>query len=195
MRPTEAGRSVIVKRDSAGIISDITPSSFNARTRAHEYGGGDYAVHKGNVYFSNFADQRLYVQRAGEQPVPLTPATPGAELRYADAIVDPVRQRLICIREDHTVAGGEAVNSLVSLDLGENTDPGQVLASGNDFYSSPRLSPDGSRLAWITWNHPNMPWDGTELWAAKIGEDGLLQQIERVTGGVTYRLVELAQGQ
>ncbi|HYJ88504.1 MAG TPA: prolyl oligopeptidase family serine peptidase [Pyrinomonadaceae bacterium] len=185
MRPTEAGRSVIVKRDSAGIISDITPSSFNARTRAHEYGGGDYTVHKGDVYFSNFADQRLYVQRAGQQPVPLTPATPAAELRYADAIVDARRQRLICIREDHTVAGREAVNSLVSLDLRENTGAGQVLASGNDFYSSPRLSPDGSRLAWITWNHPNMPWDGTELWTAKIGEDGLLEQTERVTGGVS----------
>ena len=185
MRPTEKGRNVIVKRDSAGLVSDITPPSFNARTRAHEYGGGDYTVHKGNVYFSNFADQRLYVQRAGEQPMAITPATPAAELRYADPIFDHLRQRLICVREDHTVEGREAVNSLVSLALLENTGSGQALASGNDFYSTPRLSPDGSRLAWITWNHPNMPWDGTELWTARIGDDGLLQQTERVTGGLT----------
>src|SRR5687768_8945886 len=112
MRPTEGGRSVIVKRDSGGVTSDITPPSFNARTRAHEYGGGDYTVHNGSVYFSNFSDQRLYVQRPGEQLVAITPDTLGAHLRYADAVVDSVRQRLICVREDHTVEGSEAVNSL-----------------------------------------------------------------------------------
>ncbi len=184
MRPTESGRSVIVKCDSAGVISDITPPPFNARTRAHEYGGGDYAVHQGNVYFSNFADQRLYVKRTGDEPIPITPDVSASELRYADAIVDPFRQRLICVREDHTAEGREAVNSLVSLDLRKNLDSGQVLASGSDFYSGPRLSPDGSRLAWLTWNHPNMPWDGTELWTAKIGDDGLLQQAEQVAGGL-----------
>ncbi len=187
MRPTEGGRSVIVKRDSMGTITDITPPSFNARTRVHEYGGGDYIVHEGDVYFSNFSDQRLYVQPAGEQPTPITPA---AAVRYADSIVDRAGQRLICVREDHTVQGREAVNTLVSLNLRENHDSGQVLVSGNDFYSTPRLSPDSSRLAWITWNHPNMPWDGSELWTAEIGDDGLLGQAERIAGGVAESIFQ-----
>ncbi|MEK6283921.1 MAG: S9 family peptidase [Acidobacteriota bacterium] len=179
MRPTEGGRMVIAKRDSAGVITDVTSPPFNARTRVHEYGGGDYTVHKGIVYFSNFSDQRLYVKREGGQPLPITPV---ADVRYADAIVDEARQRLICVREDHTVAGREAVNSLVSLNLDANNDSGRVLVSGNDFYSTPQLSPDGSQLVWLTWNHPNMPWDNSELWAARIGEDGSLNQIKRIAG-------------
>ncbi len=192
MRPTEGGRNVIVKRDAAGAVGDVIPASFNARTRVHEYGGGDYAVNGGIVYFSNFADQRLYRQRNGAPPEALTPA---ADFRYADAIVDKTRNRLICVREDHTAAGREAANTLVSVALagdensgqksgknsGENS--GEVLVSGNDFYSSPRLSPDGSRLAWLTWNHPNMPWDGSELWIGKFGDDGLLATSERIAGG------------
>jgi dipeptidyl aminopeptidase/acylaminoacyl peptidase len=180
MRPSEGGRSVIVKRDSAGRIADVTPPGFNARTRVHEYGGGDYTVRDGDVYFSNFSDQQIYVQRNGGAPEPFT-AT--ANLRYADAIVDNQRRRLICIREDHTVERREAVNSLISIDFSGDNRPGEVLVSGNDFYSSPRLSPDGSRLAWLTWNHPNMPWDETELWVAKIRDDGLLDWPERIVGG------------
>jgi dipeptidyl aminopeptidase/acylaminoacyl peptidase len=180
MRPGEGGRSVIVKRDSVGRIVDVTPPGFNARTRVHEYGGGDYTVRDGDVYFSNFPDQQIYVQRNGGVPEALT-AT--AEMRYADAIVDDRRQRLICIREDHTVQGREAVNSLVSVDLAGENSTGEVLVSGNDFYSSPRLSPDGARLAWLTWNHPNMPWDGSELWVAEIKDNGSLDQPEKVAGG------------
>jgi len=180
MRPTEGGRSVIVKHDASGVVSDLNPQPLNARTRVHEYGGGDYTVREGTVYFSNFSDQRLYAVSVGASPQPITPAT---EMRYADAVIDKARGRLLCVREDHTVAGREAVNALVSVSLTGDETTGDVLAAGNDFYSSPRLSPDGSKLAWLTWNHPNMPWDGTELWVGSFDENGLLAGSERVAGG------------
>ena len=180
LRPAEGGRQVIVKRDKLGQLTDINPQPINARTRVHEYGGGDYLVSNGTVYFSNFADQRLYKQVAGETPQPITPA---AEMRYADVLVDNARQRLICVREDHTVPGREAVNTLVSLDANGNDDCGEVLVAGNDFYSTPRLSPDGSNLVWLTWNHPNMPWDGTELWQAQVEADGSLSGTTLIAGG------------
>ena len=180
MRPTEGGRSVIVKRDASGVVSDLNPQPFNARTRVHEYGGGDYTVREDAVYFSNFSDQRLYAVSAGAPPQPITPAT---EMRYADAVIDKARGCLLCVREDHTVVGREAVNTLVSVNLTGDETTGDVLAAGNDFYSSPRLSPDGSKLAWLTWNHPNMPWDGTELWVGSFDENGLLASSERVAGG------------
>ena len=180
MRPTEGGRGVIVKLDPEGAINDVTPLPFNARTRVHEYGGGDYVVRSGSVYFSNFSDQRLYLL---SDPQPAQPITPIADMRYADAIIDENRKRLVCVREDHTVAGREAVNTLVTLKVHGDDSAGQVLVSGNDFYASPRLSPDGSELAWLTWNHPNMPWDGTELWRGKFGEDGLLETSQKVAGG------------
>lgn len=180
MRPTEGGRGVIVKRDAEGVITDVTPPPFNARTRAHEYGGGDYVVRSGSVYFSNFSDQRLYLLRG---PQPAQPITPMADMRYADAVIDENRKLLVCVREDHTVAGREAVNALATLKLHGDDSAGRVLVSGNDFYSSPRISPDGSQLTWLTWNHPSMPWDGTELWRGKFGEDGLLETSQKVAGG------------
>lgn len=180
MRPAEDGRYVVVRRAPDGRITDVTPSPFNARTRVHEYGGGAFVVADGTVYFSNFTDQRLYRQDPGAQPRPITPA---ADVRYADGVVDRRRGRIICVREDHTAAGREAVNALVGLDL-TGAQEVRVLVSGNDFYSSPRLSPDGSRLAWLTWNHPNMPWDGTELWVGELQADGSLRRTGRVAGGV-----------
>ncbi|MGH9931102.1 MAG: S9 family peptidase [Pyrinomonadaceae bacterium] len=180
MRPTEGGRSVIVRQDALGVVTDVNPPPLNARTRVHEYGGGDYAVGDGAVYFSNFADQRIYALTEG---APATPITPIADMRYADAVLDKARGRVLCVREDHTVAGREAVNTLVSLSLAGDGTPGQVMVSGNDFYSSPRPSPDGSKLAWLSWNHPNLPWDGTELWVGTFGDDGLLTTSARVAGG------------
>lgn len=176
-RPSEGGRNVVV-RLANGRTEDVTPAGFNARTRVHEYGGGDYTVHDGVVYFSNFADQRLYRQRMGEAPEAITPE---AALRYADAIVDAARRRLICVREDHRLDDREAVNALVAipLDGGEQT----VLAEGYDFFATPRLSPDGRQLAWLTWTHPNMPWDGTTLWLADMAEDGSLINQRAVAGG------------
>ncbi len=176
-RPQEAGRNVIV-RHTEGRAEDVTPRSFNARTRVHEYGGGDFAVHRGTVFFSNFEDQRLYRQRPSEEPQPLTVETGH---RYADMVADAPRNRIIAVREDHTGAGGEPVNELVGIGL--ETGEERVLASGNDFYSSPRMSPDGRRLAWLTWNHPNMPWDGTELWSCGFDDGGAPAKAERVAGG------------
>ena len=179
VRIAEGGRSVIVQQTPNGQTSDMTPPPFNARTTVHEYGGGDFTVSDGTLYFSNFADQQVYRLVPGLEPQPITSAD---NMRYADSIVDRQRWRLICVREDHTVPGREAVNTLVSLAL-DGSDAGRVLISGNDFYSSPRLSRDGARLAWLTWNHPNMPWDGTELWVGEFQPDGSLGHAERVAGG------------
>lgn len=180
MRPTENGRYVIVRRTPDGQTTDVTPTTFSARTRVHEYGGAALVVSEGVVYFSNFADQRLYRQTSGSEPHPITPK---ADLRYADSVIDAKRNRLICVREDHTDTENEAVNALVGIEL-DGTGNGQMLVSGNDFYAAPRLSLDGARLAWMTWNHPNMPWDGAELWVGEIGADGSLSHTECVAGGV-----------
>ncbi|MGB8511116.1 MAG: S9 family peptidase, partial [Pyrinomonadaceae bacterium] len=183
LRPSEGGRNCIVKRTPDARTLDMTPPDFNARTRVHEYGGGDFVVHQGTIYFSNFTDQRLYRQTDGDAPQPLTPQQ---EMRYSDGVMDAGRARLIAVREDHTVEGREAVNSIVSLDADSaeaNADGGMVLVSGGDFYSSPRVSPDGSRLAWLTWDHPNMPWDGCELWVGEFAADGSLGATQKVAGG------------
>ncbi|NEQ78032.1 MAG: S9 family peptidase [Okeania sp. SIO2C9] len=177
-RPSEGGRNVIVRHTPDGQTTDITPPPFNVRTRVHEYGGGAFLVTDGTIYFSNFADQRLYRQTSDAAPQPLTPEV---NCRYADAVMDKQRDRLICIQEDHT-KGGEAINRIVSISI-ENEADIQILVEGNDFYASPRLSPDGERLCWISWNHPNMPWDGTELWVAQINANGLLGEAQLVAGG------------
>jgi len=178
-RPAEKGRYVIVNRSAAGMTTDVIPMPFNARTRVHEYGGGSFTVSRGLIYFSNFSDQRLYRCRANGEPQAITPE---AELRYADSLIDHSRNRIICVREDHRIAGSEAINTLASIDLDGGSEQ-MVLASGYDFYSSPRLSRDGSRLAWLAWNHPNMPWDGTELWVADFLPDGSLTNSMFVAGG------------
>ncbi|HEY1232942.1 MAG TPA: S9 family peptidase, partial [Candidatus Binatia bacterium] len=176
-RPQEGGRKVIVRRSADGNLGDVTPAGFNARTRVHEYGGGDYAVAGGTIIFSNFADQRLYRQDRGSEPKALTPQ---AARRYADGQIDRGRNLFVCVREDHS-GGGESTNTLVRVDLA--TGESAVIASGNDFYSSPRLSSDGSWLAWLTWNHPNMPWDGTELWLGKLTSDGSIVEQHKIAGG------------
>jgi len=187
MRPKEGGRNVIVKRSANGACVDVTPLPFNARTRVHEYGGGEYLVNNGIVYFSNFSDQRIYRQEGEAAPEALTGV---GDVRYADACLDHARGRIICVREDHTNQSSEAGNSIVSVNLQPGDDYGAILIEGNDFYSSPRLSPDGSQLAWLTWNHPNMPWDGCELWVGEFGEDGKLASTRWVAGGAAEAIFQ-----
>jgi dipeptidyl aminopeptidase/acylaminoacyl peptidase len=177
-RPREGGRYVLV-RAAPGGPEDVSPAPFNVRTTVHEYGGGAATVTGGTAYCSHFPDQRLYRQEHGRAPEPLTPA--GA-WRYADGFLDLPRRRWVGVREDHTAGNREAVNTLVAVGP-DGGDPGHVLASGSDFYSSPRLSPDGGRLAWLSWHHPNMPWVGTELWVADVAADGGLANPARVAGG------------
>ncbi|MBW2621375.1 MAG: S9 family peptidase [Deltaproteobacteria bacterium] len=178
MRPAEGGRYVLVQADADGRTKEMTPDDFNVRTRVHEYGGGAFLVDGHTIFFSNFADQRLYCVEGKAAPVPITPAG----LRFADGIMDASRGRIICVQEDHTDENREPVNSLVSIDPQGKSEP-MVLAAGSDFYSSPRLSPDGRFLAWLCWNHPNMPWDGTELRLAEFNPDGSLGETELAAGG------------
>ncbi|MFN2287660.1 MAG: prolyl oligopeptidase family serine peptidase [Chromatocurvus sp.] len=168
-RPAQGGRMTIVRWREGGEPEELLPEPFNARSRVQEYGGGSLLVAGGRLWFSNYADQRLYRFTPGEEPVAVTPE---AELRFAGCRLDAPRDRLICIREDHR-GGGESVNSLVALPLDEVSE-GQVLFSGTDFVSAPRLSPDFSRIAFTTWMHPSMPWDNTRLHSAGFDADGLL---------------------
>jgi dipeptidyl aminopeptidase/acylaminoacyl peptidase len=181
-RPTEGGRHCVVRRAADGTVADALPPGWNARTLAHEYGGGDYAVRDGVLYFSNFADQRLYRIAGGGEPVPVTPepAGPLAD-RYADAAITADGRALYALRERHPDQG-EARNELVRIAADGAGEP-VVVATGADFYSNPVLHPDGTSLAWLCWDHPRMPWDGTELWEAPLGADGTVGAARLVAGG------------
>jgi len=167
-RPQEKGRNVIIGYSEQAGINSITPEPLSVRSRVHEYGGGAYAVEKNTVYFSNYKDGRIYQQLVNKQPQPLTNKI---KQRYADIIIDSARDRLICICEDHEQNDREAQNSIVTISL--STGKIDNLVSGNDFYSSPTLSPDGKQIAWLSWNHPNMPWDSTYLWLANLEDEGV----------------------
>jgi dipeptidyl aminopeptidase/acylaminoacyl peptidase len=180
-RPEERGRQVLIRRELDGTLTRLTPEGFNARSRVHEYGGAAALISGDLIVVSDFTTGRLNrVVRPGE----LAPLTPERAWRFADAIHDAARDRLLAVREDHepdTVARhGEWDNDLVAIDLagGEVTS----LASGADFYAAPRLSPDGRTLAWLEWRHPNMPWDGTELRLAAVEADGSLGEARTIAG-------------
>jgi dipeptidyl aminopeptidase/acylaminoacyl peptidase len=175
-RPFEGGRNALVRLSPGCAPADCLPPETNVRTRVHEYGGGAYAVFDGVIFFVDFSTQHLMRQRPGGRPE-LLAGTEGH--RFADFQLDG-RGRLICVREDHT-GPLEARNTLVAIPAGGG--PATVLAEGESFYASPRLSRDGSRLAWLSWNHPGMPWDGTTLWVAEWDADGGLRAPLRVAGG------------
>lgn len=163
-RPQEAGRSVVVASGR-----DLVPQPLDVRTRVHEYGGGAWTVEDRTLYFSHDKDQRLYRLESGAtEPEPLTPEGP---FRYADGIISPRHNLWIGVREDHSASSHEPMNTLVAIDLKHRTNGG-VLAAGHDFYSSPKLSPDGTWLAYLTWDHPRMPWVGTTLYTVPLGADG-----------------------
>jgi dipeptidyl aminopeptidase/acylaminoacyl peptidase len=188
MRPGEDGRNVVMRRGADGRVEDVLGAGFGARTRVHEYGGGAYLVAEGVLFFSNFADQRIYRLPLGAAvpPRPLTP--PGRQ--YADGVWDAHRRRTLWVREDHTGAG-EPVNTLVAVDP-EDGGAGEVLRAGRDFYAAPRLSPDGRHLAWLEWGHPDMPWDAAEVWLGALAADGRLREAQRVAGGRGASAVEPA---
>jgi dipeptidyl aminopeptidase/acylaminoacyl peptidase len=185
-RPREQGRIVLVRHRPGSAPLDVTPAGYNARTRVHEYGGGAAVVRDGTAYFSHMADQRLYRQAPGAAPVPLTPA--GAGHRYADGVIDLPRRRWIGVRESHA-ASGAVHNAIVAVDL-NTEDAGLILAGGNDFYAAPRLSPNGEQLAWLTWNHPNMPWVGTQLWVADVASDGAIAATRMVAGSADESVLQ-----
>jgi dipeptidyl aminopeptidase/acylaminoacyl peptidase len=186
LRPDEAGRIVVCRRPANGEVADVTPPGFNARSRVHEYGGGHFAAAGGTVWFTNFTDQRLYRQDGDAAPRAITSA---ADVRHADMAVDSGRGRLYAVREDHTADASEPVNSIVSLDDQDGHDA-FTIASGNDFYSSPKLSPDGQRIAWTTWNHPNMPWDGSEMWVGELDRSGHVMSSRKIAGGPSESILQ-----
>ncbi len=195
-RPDEGGRSVVVRRSPSGTkgtVSDVVPAGFNARTTVHEYGGGSYWVDGTTVYFSNFDDQRLYRVDPGAAPRAITPEPllPRGD-RYADGVVTPGGAWVICVRERH-VTGREPVNEIVAIPA-DGSAPPRVLVGGAAFFSFPRLSPDGRRLAWTSWGHPRMPWDGTELWVAELGEGARLGGRRLVAGGPAESIFQPAFG-
>jgi len=186
-RPAEDGRGVIVRRDGE-TSKDVTPADVDVRTLVHEYGGGDFAVHDGVVFFVRLDDQRVYRQSPDGDPTAITPK-PETErgLRYADFAIADGGRDLYCVRENHDAATGEGgadepVTSLVRIAADGDEEP-EVVASGHDFYAAPTLSPEGDRLAWLTWDHPRMPWDGTELHVAEVNDDGTLSAERVVMGG------------
>ena len=188
-RPQEKGRNVIVGCSEQTGIKSVTPEPLSVRSKVHEYGGGAYVVDKNTIYFSNYKDGRIYQQVVNKQPQPLTNKV---KQRYADIIIDTARNRLICICEDHERADGEAQNSIVTISL--STGKIDVLVSGNDFYSSPTLSPNGKQLAWLSWNHPNMPWDSTYLWLANL-EDQVVGEPQLIAGGEEESICEPKWGE
>jgi dipeptidyl aminopeptidase/acylaminoacyl peptidase len=195
LRPDDGGRVVIVRHAPGGGTFDLLPPGFSARTRVHEYGGGAWWVHDETLFFANWSDQRVYRVEPDPDPdldpepgtagwpVPLTPppSVPQAD-RYADGTLTADGRWVLCVRERHGV--GEATNEIVAFDAVAGGEPA-VVVSGPDFVAAPRVSPDGRSICWLQWNHPDMPWGGTELWRATLssGADGCSISAPRLVAG------------
>jgi dipeptidyl aminopeptidase/acylaminoacyl peptidase len=193
-RPSEGGRNVIVRR-RRGRTSDAIASPFNARTRVHEYGGGAYLARGGAIVFSHFPDQRSYLVRPrgkpcriGSAPEATGETASGNSVRLASYELDEPRNRLIAVVESHRDTSREALNAIGAVDLA--TGNVTTLVQGNDFYACPVLSPNGKQLAWLTWNHPNMPWDGSELWVAELDAHGKTKNNRLVAGGSDLSILQ-----
>ncbi|MDQ1425266.1 MAG: hypothetical protein QOD72_2764 [Acidimicrobiaceae bacterium] len=185
------GRIQVVRRDADGSVHDVLPPGWNARTREHEYGGGAWWVHGGVVFAASWADQRLYRAEPVGDPVALTPEpSEPMGLRYAVGRVTPDGRTIVCVSEAHD--GHEVRNEIVAMAADTLSEP-VVLFSGTDFVAAPRVSADGRRLAWLSWDHPNMPWDDTTLWVGQLtaaGAKSTLTSIRQVAGGQDESLVQ-----
>jgi dipeptidyl aminopeptidase/acylaminoacyl peptidase len=205
----EKDKQAVWQLSPNGELNRLTPASFNVRSRVHEYGGAPYCIYDDTLWFCNLTDQAIYRldltdravyrqalstdgtplpdSQAEPEPKPLTPVEPtlAAKLRFANFLIDPNFNRLICVREDHRLSNPDnfdansVVNTLVSIDL-ESGGEGEILYAGSDFVSSPKLSPDGKTLVWQTWSHPNMPWDNTEIRLANFDGEGKLVNIRQI---------------
>ena len=182
-RPSEMGRQVLLRLPSRGDFSECTPSNFNTRTRVHEYGGGDYWVHEGVIFAVSFSDQRVYrIDDEESEPVAITPRSEIANsLRYANGTVSSDGSTIYCVQENH-LDPEHILNQIVCFPSDGSIDP-RVIFSGTDFVSSPKISPDGLTLTWLSWDHPNMPWDDTQLHMAQINSDGGLSNRKLIAGG------------
>ena len=187
-RPSEGGRQQLVRRAADGTVSDVLPDGYAARTLVHEYGGRSYVVgDDGTVFFSNFGDQRVYrLESSAKEPVATTPEPPSPmSVRFADPVLSRDGRWLVAVRERHLGSSAtEVVNDLVAVAVDGGSEP-VVLADGHDFFSAPRFSPDGVTLCWLSWDHPNMPWDGTTLRTASFADGRLLDDVVDVAGGAT----------
>jgi dipeptidyl aminopeptidase/acylaminoacyl peptidase len=182
-RASEGGRVVLVRHEAGGSPTDVVPTGFNVRSSVHEYGGGAYCIHRGVAFCSRFDDQRLYRIEAGAEPVPITPAVESRRHRYADGRITPDGVLWIGVRERHAESdrSADVVNELVVVPTDGSAEP-RVIVQGRDFYSTPRISPDGTRLGFLAWDLPWMPWDGCELHAADLAADGSASNVEHVAG-------------
>lgn len=187
-RPLEGGRSVLMHHNGTATGAEITPADMNVRTRVHEYGGASFLVNDGQVYFSNFADQALYQQAATPNSTP-TRLSKDDDLRFADCKLDGTRNRLLCVREDHRHEG-EPSNAIVAVDLTAGQTNGELLWGNSDFVAYPRLNNAGTQLAWISWDHPNMPWDNVALWLADIDDAGQLSNTRQLNAGVDESVLQ-----
>jgi dipeptidyl aminopeptidase/acylaminoacyl peptidase len=190
LRPAEGGRVQLVRRAADGTTTELLPDGVSARTRVHEYGGGAWWVdqHDG-TWFSRWDDQRLWRLDDDRTPTPIShePATPHAD-RFADG--RPMAGGYVCVRERHRDDGAEARNELVVV---EPDGKEHVLVSGPDLVAAPRPSPDGRHLAWLQWDHPDMPWDAAELWVAEVfgtGFDVAMANPRRLLGGSGSSVVQ-----
>lgn len=175
MRPSEKGRTALLRSLPDGSSEDVLPKEYNVRTKVHEYGGGSFLVVEGVVYFSQFSNQQMYRMKDGK----VEQITDQEHCRYADMRWDATRSLLYCVCEEHIE--DEVNNFIVKID--PTSKEVTEVEEGNDFYSSPRIKSDGSQLCYITWNHPNMPWDGTELWVHPVASNGTLDRGVKVAGG------------
>ena len=168
------GKNILFKLNESNIAIQLTSSEVSVRSRVHEYGGRPYLVNGKDIYYSEFSDQKIYRLSQNSSLKAIT----AQGLRYMECIVDQKNNRLICVREDHR-AIGEPINTLVAINLNEASKE-TILFEGTDFVSAPNLSPDGNSVAFITWSHPNMPWDDTQLRVINFSEDGSVEGVVEV---------------